>query len=79
MAEKQEERERVEIGFDGGQVIATRLDGKQLADLRKALDKGEGWHDLKTVDGDLAIDLDEVVFLRVAATEHRIGFTGGGA
>jgi hypothetical protein len=77
MAEKQEERERVEIGFDGGQVIATRLDAKQLGDLRKALDKGEGWHDLKTVDGDLAIDLDEVVFVRVAAAEHRIGFTTG--
>jgi len=68
-------RERVEIGFDGGQVLATRLNEKQLNDLRKALDNGEGWHDIKTEDGDLAVDLDEVIFVRVAAPEHRIGFT----
>ncbi|HET8592435.1 MAG TPA: hypothetical protein VFL56_02130 [Solirubrobacterales bacterium] len=67
--------ERVEIGFEGGQVLATRLDQKQLGALRTALDKGEGWHDISTEDGDLAVDLDEVIFVRVAAPEHRIGFT----
>jgi hypothetical protein len=68
-------RERVEIGFEGGQVLATRLNQKQLNELRQALEKGEGWHDIKTEDGDLAVDLDEVIFVRVAAPEHRIGFT----
>ena len=68
-------RERVEIGFDGGQVLATRLNEKQLNELRQALEKGEGWYDIKTEDGDLAVDLDEVIFVRVAAPEHRIGFT----
>jgi hypothetical protein len=68
-------RERVEIGFDGGQVLATRLNEKQLNELRRALEKGEGWYDIKTEDGDLAVDLDEVIFVRVAAPEHRIGFT----
>jgi hypothetical protein len=74
MAERAK-RDRVEIGFDGGQVIAARLTEKQLSDLRKALDNGEGWHDISTEDGDLAVDLDEVIFVRVAAPEHRIGFT----
>ena len=73
MAE-QAKRDRVEIGFDGGQVIAARLTEKQLGELRKALDKGEGWHDISTEDGDVAVDLDEVIFVRVAAPEHRIGF-----
>jgi hypothetical protein len=68
-------RDRVEIGFDGGQVLAARLTEQQLNDLRKALQKGEGWYDIKTEDGDLAVDLDEVIFVRVAAPEHRIGFT----
>jgi hypothetical protein len=68
-------RERVEIGFEGGQVLATRLNQKQLNELRQALEKSEGWHDIKTEDGDLAVDLDEVIFVRVAAPEHRIGFT----
>jgi hypothetical protein len=74
MAERTK-RDRVEIGFDGGQVLATRLNEQQLNDLRKALEKGEGWYDIKTEDGDLAVDLDEVIFVRVAAPEHRIGFT----
>jgi len=77
MVEKQAKPERVEIGFDGGQVVATRIDARQLANLRKALDKGDGWHDLQSEDGDLAIDLDEVVFLRAASSEHRIGFSSG--
>lgn len=68
-------RERVEIGFEGGQVLATRLNQKQLDDLRNALDKADGWYDISTEDGDLAVDLDEVIFVRVAAPEHRIGFT----
>jgi hypothetical protein len=68
-------RERVEIGFDGGQVLVTRLNQKQLDELRKGLEKGEGWYDIKTEDGDLAVDLAEVIFVRVAAPEHRIGFT----
>ena len=75
MAEKQSKPERIEIGFDGGQVIATRLDAKQLADLRKAVEAGEGWHDLTTEDGDVALDLSQVVFMRGAAGEHRIGFS----
>ena len=77
MAEKSK-ADRVEIGFDGGQVLAARLNQKQLEELRKALDKGEGWHDISTEDGDLAVDLGEVIFVRVAAPEHRIGFATEG-
>jgi hypothetical protein len=71
-------RDRVEIGFDGGQVVATRLNEKQLNELRKALEQGDGWYDVATEDGDLAVNLGEVIFVRVAAPEHRIGFTSGG-
>jgi hypothetical protein len=42
--------------------------------LRKALRRPEGWHDLETEDGRLAVDLGRVVFVRVAAAEHRVGF-----
>lgn len=77
MAEKSSKPERVEIGFDGGQVVATRLELKQIEDFRKAVEKHEGWHDLRTEDGELAVDLSQVVFMRVAAPEHRIGFSQG--
>jgi hypothetical protein len=67
---------KVEIGFNGGQVAAARLNQQQLAGLRKALDGGEGWHELISEDGDLALDLRQVVFVKVQGGPHTIGFTG---
>ena len=67
---------RVEIGFSGGQVVSLRISDEKLRDLRKALDKADGWSDLETEDGTVALDLREVVFVRGAPGEHRIGFTG---
>jgi hypothetical protein len=71
------EAKRVEIGFEGGQVTAVRLTQKQLDGLRKALDDGDGWHDLSSEDGDLAVDLRKVVFVKVEGGAHTIGFSGG--
>jgi hypothetical protein len=67
---------RVEIGFSGGQVVAVRLSDERVKDLRQALDGANGWFDLETEDGEVALDLREVVFVRGAPGEHRIGFTG---
>ncbi len=69
------EAQRVEIGFEGGQVISTRLSDEDLKDLRKQLDKG-GWHDLHTEEGTIAIYLGKVAFVRVESGEHRVGFGG---
>lgn len=66
---------RIEIGFAGGQVVAVRLDEGKFKDLRKALDKADGWTDLETEDGAIALDLRQVVFVRGAPGEHRVGFT----
>jgi hypothetical protein len=65
--------QRVEIGFDGGQVVSARLAEADLKDLRKQLEKG-GWHDLHTEDGVLSLYLGKVVFLRIESGEHRVGF-----
>jgi hypothetical protein len=46
--------QRVEIGFEGGQVISTRLAEDDLTDLRKRLEQG-GWYDLHTEDGVIAL------------------------
>jgi hypothetical protein len=67
---------RIEIGFAGGQVISVRLDETKFKDLRKSLDKADGWADIETEDGTIALDLSQVVFVRGAPGEHRIGFTG---
>lgn len=65
--------QRVEIGFEGGQVISTRLGEDDLKDLRKRLEQG-GWHDLHTEEGTIALYLAKVQFLRVESGEHRVGF-----
>jgi hypothetical protein len=65
---------RVDIGFEGGQVLAVRLTEDEYSGLRKALENGEGWHELKTQDSDITLDLDEVVYVRLDTEEHRIGF-----
>ena len=67
---------RVEIGFAGGQVVGVRMNEDKVKDLRKALDKADGWADVETEDGDIALDLRQVVFVRGAPGEHRIGFSG---
>lgn len=67
------EAQRVEIGFEGGQVISTRLSVDDLKDLRSRLEQG-GWHDLHTEDGVVALYLGKVAFVRIEAGEHRVGF-----
>jgi len=68
------EAQRVEIGFEGGQVISARLAEGDLKDLRKQLEKG-GWHDVHTEDGaSLALDLGKVAFVRVQSGSGHVGF-----
>ena len=66
--------QKVEIGFEGGQVVAVRLSDDELKDLRKQVEKG-GWHDVKTEDGVLALYVGKVAFLRIDSGEHRVGFS----
>jgi hypothetical protein len=65
--------QRVEIGFEGGQVVSVRLTEDALKEFRRQLEKG-GWHDLETEDGILSIYLGKVAFLRIDSGEHRVGF-----
>ena len=68
--------ERVSIGFSGWQVVEVRIDDGKLKDLRKALEKGNGWLDLDAEEGMVSIDLGQVVFIRSATTPQKIGFGG---
>ena len=68
--------QKVEIGFEGGQVVAVRLSEDELENLRKQVEKG-GWHDVKTEDGAISLYLGKVAFLRIASGDHRVGFSLG--
>ena len=46
---------KVEIGFGIGQVLSVKLTADELADLRKAVEAGSGWHDLRTQEGSVAV------------------------
>ena len=66
--------QRVTIGFDGGgQVLAVRVEDAALDELLTAV-KGGDWHDLTVDDGTIRLNLSQVVYVRTARDEHRVGF-----
>ncbi len=71
-----DEQVKVEIGFGIGQVLSVKLGEKELTELRKSVESGQGWHDLKTQEGSVALNLATVVFIRVADPARGIGFSG---
>jgi hypothetical protein len=70
------EQTKVEIGLGIGQVVSVKLTGSQLTDLRKTVENGSGWYDVKTSEGSVALNLATVVFIRVTDPSHAIGFSG---
>ena len=71
-----EEQTKVEIGFGIGQVLSVKLAPNELADLRKAVESGKGWFDMRTQEGTVSLNLATVVFIRVDDAAHTIGFAG---
>jgi hypothetical protein len=67
---------RIEVGFDGGQVVSVRLDEDGFGALRQAVERNDGWYDLVTEEGTFALDLGKVAFVRGAGGSHSIGFSG---
>ena len=68
--------EIAEVGFSGGQVIAIRLEPSKLKELRKALEKADGWTDVETPTGIVSLDLSQIVFVRTDAPSQTVGFSG---
>jgi hypothetical protein len=73
---RDEEPKRVEVGFSGGQAIALRLSQKVYDNLRKAVQGGTGWYELESADGVVALNLGQVVFVKLDTGDHRVGFSG---
>jgi hypothetical protein len=64
---------RVSIGFQGGQVLAARISDEELSSLTKALGTA-AWHEIKSEDGPLRVDLGQVVYVSADSDEPRVGF-----
>ncbi len=70
------EIKRVDIGFSGGQVLPLRMRADEHSSLRQAVegDRSDRWHVVKTEDSEVAVDLAEVVYVRLETEKHRVGF-----
>jgi hypothetical protein len=64
---------RVSIGFQGGQVLVARMPSDELSKLQRSLDGG-GWHDVRAVDGEIRVNVGQVVYVLVDVEEQRVGF-----
>lgn len=71
-----EDVKRIDIGFQGGQVLPARVKTEEYDGLRRALgdERAKRWFELKTQDSEVAIDLAQVVYIRLDTEEHRVGF-----
>ena len=71
-----EETRRIDIGFQGGQVLPARVKQAAYDTLSKALgdDGAPRWHELETQDSKVSIDLSQVVYVRIDTEEQRVGF-----
>ena len=67
---------RIDIGFQGGQVLPARVTQSSFDGLRSALsdERAERWFELETQDSRISIDLSQVVYVRIDTDEQRVGF-----
>jgi hypothetical protein len=68
-----EKPQKVNIGFNGGQVLSARVAPPELSRLRDALGT-QGWHELTAEDGTVALNLERIVYVLVDHEGHRVGF-----
>jgi hypothetical protein len=71
---RQSERIRVEVAFEGGQIIAGLVPPDSLEGLRSALGNGASVYDLEAEDGTYVVALNKVVYLKRFSRETQIGF-----
>ena len=70
-----EERIRVEIGFDGGQIMGALVSAEDADALERALASGEdGSIALESSDGRYVVHVRRVVYVKRFARESRVGF-----
>jgi hypothetical protein len=72
-----EERVRIEVAFDGGQIMGAYVELSAADTLERALDEGrDGSVALEAEDGRYTVALRRVVYLKRFSREGRVGFSG---
>ena len=69
------EQIRIEVGFDGGQIMSALVTPSAADELERALNAGtDGAVALDAEDGRYTVPLRRVVYLKRFAREGRVGF-----
>ena len=77
MAEESEGRVRIEIAFEGGQILRVQVPPANAEALQRKLEAGSsGSAQLELEDGSCVVVLPRVVYLRLHGRESRVGFSG---
>jgi hypothetical protein len=73
------ERLRIEVGFEGGQVMSAFVEAPAADALEQALSAGQvdGALHLEAEDGRYTLVLARVVYVKRFSREGRVGFHGG--
>jgi hypothetical protein len=71
-----EERIRIEIGFDGGQIMSAYVETSAADDLESALESGQSTFQLEAEDGRYTLALARIVYVKRFSREGRVGFSG---
>ena len=73
-----EDRVRIEIGFDGGQVMGAVVETGTVDELERSLGQNtDGAFAIESEDGRYTISLRRIVYVKRFTREARVGFTPG--
>jgi hypothetical protein len=70
-------RVRLEIAFEGGQIVSGNVSGEIADGLRSALGSDDSVFDLETEEDTYVVALRKVVYVRRTDREMHIGFGSG--
>jgi hypothetical protein len=70
-------RVRLEIAFEGGQIVSGNVSGEIADGLRSALASDDSVFDLETEEDTYVVALRKVVYVRRTDREMHIGFGSG--
>jgi hypothetical protein len=65
---------KIQIAFEGGQVVVALVPTAAADGLAKALANGDAVFDLETEDGTYLVAVDKVMYVRRSSRETHIGF-----
>ena len=72
-----DQRVRIEIGFDGGQVMSAYVETGSADELEQSLGAGGvGAFQLDAEDGRYTVTLPRIVYVKRFSREGRVGFSG---